>query len=157
MQRSVEQRMAIKFCVKLGKTASETVPMLKTAFGNDCLSDRQVYRWHEAFAEGREDVNDEERSGRPSTSKTEENETRVRNLLNTDGRLSVRLIAETLNIPKTIVHQIVTETLGMRKVCAKLVPIVLTDDQKQRRVEACRELVEMCEEDPDFLQNVDWR
>ncbi|KAJ8957344.1 hypothetical protein NQ318_004823 [Aromia moschata] len=46
---------------------------------------------------------------------------------------SVRLISETLDITKTIVHEIVSESLEMRKVCVKLVPKVLTDDQKARR------------------------
>ncbi|KAJ8936196.1 hypothetical protein NQ318_008493 [Aromia moschata] len=64
-QRSLEQRMAIKFCVKLEKSVAETIPMLKKAFGVDCLSDRQIFRWHKAFAEGREDVNDDNRVGRP--------------------------------------------------------------------------------------------
>ena len=57
--------MAIKFCVKLDKSAVETLPMMKTAFGEDCLSGRQVYRWHEAFLEGREEISDEARAGRP--------------------------------------------------------------------------------------------
>ena len=73
MQRSLEQRIAIKFCVKLGKSAVETFPMIKTAFGDDCLSERQVYRWHKVFLEGREEVGDEARAGRPSTSTTDEN------------------------------------------------------------------------------------
>ncbi|KAJ8941309.1 hypothetical protein NQ318_017849 [Aromia moschata] len=133
MQRSLEQRMAIKFCVKLEKSAAETIPMLKKAFGVDCLSDRQIFRWHKAFAEGREDVNDENPAERPSTSSSDDNVKRVRDLLNTDRRLSVRLISETLDITKTIVHEIVSESLGMRKVCAKLGPKVLTDDQKARR------------------------
>ncbi|KAJ8933794.1 hypothetical protein NQ318_001524 [Aromia moschata] len=115
MQRSLEQRMAIKFCVKLEKSAAETIPMLKKAFGVDCLSDRQIFRWHKAFAEGREDINDENRAGRPSTSSSDDNVKRVRDLLNTDRRLSVRLISETLDITKTIVHEIVSESLGMRK------------------------------------------
>ncbi|KAJ8957716.1 hypothetical protein NQ318_017613 [Aromia moschata] len=80
------------------------------------------FRWHKAFAEGREDVNDENCVGRPSTSSSDDNVKRVRDLLNTDRRLSVRLISETLDITKTIVHEIVSESLGMRKVCAKLVP-----------------------------------
>ncbi|KAJ8961461.1 hypothetical protein NQ318_014709 [Aromia moschata] len=98
MQRSLEQRMAIKFCVKLAKSAAETIPILKKAFGVDCLSDRQIFRWHKAFAEGREDVNDEKRAG--STSSSDDNVERVRDLLNTDHRLSVRLISETLDITK---------------------------------------------------------
>ncbi|KAJ8937898.1 hypothetical protein NQ318_001671 [Aromia moschata] len=115
MQCSLEQRMAIKFCVKLEKSAAETIPMLKKAFGVDCLSDRQIFRWHKAFAEGREDVNDDNRAGRPSTSSSDDNVKRVRDLLNTDRRLSVRLISETLDITKTFVHEIVSKSLGMRK------------------------------------------
>ncbi|KYN15799.1 hypothetical protein ALC57_11971 [Trachymyrmex cornetzi] len=118
MQRSFEQRIAIKFCVKLGKSAMETLPMMKTAFGDDCLSDRQVYPWHKAFLEGREEINDEARAGRPSTITTDENVTRVRELLNSDRRLSVRLVAQILKIPKSTVHEIVTNNLQMRKVCA---------------------------------------
>ncbi|KAJ8947674.1 hypothetical protein NQ318_009558 [Aromia moschata] len=110
MQRSLEQRMAIKFCVKLEKSAAETIPMLKKAFGVDCLSVRQIFRWHKAFAEGRE----ENRAGRPSTSSSDDNVKCVRDLLNTDRRLRVRLISETLDITKTIVHEIVSESLGMR-------------------------------------------
>ncbi|KAJ8947799.1 hypothetical protein NQ318_019471 [Aromia moschata] len=134
MQRSIEQRMAIKFCVKLEKSAAETIPMLNKDFGVDCLSERQNLRWHKAFAEGQEDVNDKNRAGRPSTSSSDDNVKRVRDLLNTDRCLSVRLISETLDITKTIVHEIVSESLGMRKVCAKHVPKVLTDDQKARLV-----------------------
>ncbi|KAJ8953568.1 hypothetical protein NQ318_002988 [Aromia moschata] len=89
MQRSLEQRMAIKFCVKLEKGAAETIPMLKKAFGVDFPSDRQIFRWHKAFAEGREDVNDENRAGRPSTSSSDDNVKHVRDLLNTDFRLDI--------------------------------------------------------------------
>ncbi|KAJ8942279.1 hypothetical protein NQ318_005597 [Aromia moschata] len=113
MQRSLEQQMAIKFCVELEKSAAETISMLKKAFGVECLSDRYIFRWLSAF--GREDVNDENRAGRPSTSSSDDNVKRVRDLLNTDRRLSVRLISETLDITKTIVHEIVSESLGMRK------------------------------------------
>ncbi|KAJ8938940.1 hypothetical protein NQ318_014557 [Aromia moschata] len=60
MQRSLERRVAIKFCVKLEKSAAETIPMLKKAFGVDCLSDRQIFRWNKAFAEGREDCQQRE-------------------------------------------------------------------------------------------------
>ncbi|KAJ8947775.1 hypothetical protein NQ318_017047 [Aromia moschata] len=92
------------------------------AFGVDCLSDRQIFRWHKAFAEGREDVNDENRAGRPSTSSSDDNVKRVRDLLNTDHHLSVRVISKTLDITKTIVHEIVSESLGMRKAGITVVP-----------------------------------
>nr|XP_012148625.1 PREDICTED: putative uncharacterized protein FLJ37770 [Megachile rotundata] len=112
MQRSLEQRVAIKFCVKLGKTATETVAMTKSAYKEDALSDQQVFRWHKAFLKGREKVDDEDRAGRPSTITTANNVTRVKELLNSDRRLSVRLMADMLNIPETQVYGIVTNHIG---------------------------------------------
>ena len=126
MEKTLEQRYAVKFCVKLNKTPKETWDMLNEAFGDACMSYSQAKKWHRTFREGREEVTDEARSGRPQTSRTDEHLTRVRELLDTDRRMSVRLISELLNLPKTIVHEIVSEDLAMRKICAKLVPKVLT-------------------------------
>ncbi|KAL1138560.1 hypothetical protein AAG570_008623 [Ranatra chinensis] len=88
--------------------------MLVEAYGECALSYSQVSRWLKAFKEGREGVVDEPRAGRPSTSSTDVNLDRVRDLLNSDRRLRVRLIADTLNIPKTIVHELVTEKTSSR-------------------------------------------
>ncbi|KAJ8947841.1 hypothetical protein NQ318_009986 [Aromia moschata] len=63
-----------------GEKCCGTIPMLKKALGVDCLSDRQIFRWHKAFAEGREGVNDENRAGRPSTSSSDDNVKRLRDL-----------------------------------------------------------------------------
>ena len=56
MQRSLEQSYAIKFCAKLGKSGSETLQLLRTAYGDAVLSSSQVFRWHMAFKDGRESV-----------------------------------------------------------------------------------------------------
>jgi len=53
-----------------------------------------VYKWVERFAEGRESVTDEERSGRPATSRTEENIANVRQIVHENRQLTVRSIAE---------------------------------------------------------------
>jgi len=83
--------------------------MLKQAFGDYFMSCLQAKKWHKSFREGREDVADEARSGRPSISRTDEHLTRVRELLNTDRGMSIRMMPELLNLPKTIVHEIVSE------------------------------------------------
>jgi len=49
-------------------------------------------------------------------------------------RLTVRSIAQHVNINKETVRKILTEDLDMRKVCAKIVLKELTEEQKQRRV-----------------------
>ena len=47
---------------------------------------------------------------------------KVRALVQSDRRLTVRMIASQLNFNHTTVHQILTQELAMRKACAKIVP-----------------------------------
>ncbi|UYV84494.1 hypothetical protein LAZ67_X002369 [Cordylochernes scorpioides] len=107
-----------------------------------------------AFKEGREEVADEPRSGRPTTARTDENVDRVLEVLRTDRRLSIQQIADTLHMSTFVVHGIVTEDLQMRKVCAKFVPKVLTQDQKELRVLRCQELLDLIQNEPGFLNSV---
>jgi len=54
--------------------------------------------------------------------KTEENVTKVRDLVRSDRRLTVRMISSVLNVNRQTVHEILTFELGIQKICAKLVP-----------------------------------
>jgi len=49
-------------------------------------------------------------------------------------RLTVRSIAEQVNIDRETVTKVLTEDLDMRTVCAIMVPKELPEEQKQRRV-----------------------
>jgi len=90
-----------------------------------------VYKWVKRFSEGRESVTDEEISGRPATSRTEENTAKVRQIVHENHWLTVRNIAEQVNVDRETVRKILTEDLDMRKVCAKMVPKELTEEQKK--------------------------
>ena len=68
------------------------------------LPSAQVLRWHKTFKDGRESLEDERRAGPSSTSRTENNVARVKAVLDRDRRLSVRLVAEEVGLPKTDVH-----------------------------------------------------
>ena len=61
---SLEERYAIKLCLKLGKNATETYGMLQTAFRPSCINQASVFEWHKRFKEGTESVRDDERCGR---------------------------------------------------------------------------------------------
>jgi hypothetical protein len=69
----IEQCVCIKFCVKSGKFASETLEMLCEAFGEHSLNWPTVFEWHLHFKADRVSFEEDERSGHPSTSKTTEN------------------------------------------------------------------------------------
>ena len=71
-------RLCIKFCVKNGFNGTQTLGMLEKCFGNDTLTRSNVFRWHERFRSGRESVEDDEHSGRPSTAKTDENINKIK-------------------------------------------------------------------------------
>ena len=68
MSGFVEQRSAIKFCLRNEISVAETFRMLQKAFGDLTMSQKNVYKWYKDFKEGRERVDDLERPGRPSTS-----------------------------------------------------------------------------------------
>ena len=81
-ERSIEQRYSIKFCVRLGRTPTETLPLIKDAYKDEALSKAQVFRLHSEFRNGRDSVEDLERFGRPSTATSDESIAKVRDLLN---------------------------------------------------------------------------
>jgi len=55
--------------------------MLKLVYGDVAVNMKTVYKWFERFRNGCESVEDEERSGRPSTSKSQENAERVSEMI----------------------------------------------------------------------------
>jgi histone-lysine N-methyltransferase SETMAR len=64
------------------------------------------------------------------------------------------MIASSLDINRDCVWKIITEDLGMRKICAKMVPRLLNDDQKERRTQVCQDIIERLETEPDLLGKV---
>ena len=134
--------MNIKFLVKLGKSGNEIREILVQGYGDNAMKETAVCKWVKRFSEGRETVTGEERSGRPPTSVTEENLAKIRQIVRENRRLTVRSIAEQVNVDRETVRKILTEDLDMRKMCAKMVPKELTEEQKQRRVTICQDLLE---------------
>ncbi|KAB0370639.1 hypothetical protein FD755_017048 [Muntiacus reevesi] len=138
--RYLEQRISIKFCVKLNKSASETHHLLKEAYGNEVMSRARVFDWHKRFKEGREDIRDDARSGRPVTHRTDENIKKVKDLVCSNRQLTVRMMAEELNLDKETVRLILKENLNMRKVSAKVISGILKDEPKPRKLHFCSDL-----------------
>jgi hypothetical protein len=76
---------------------------------------------------------DNKKSGAPSTSRSDKNIDRVHSLMLSDRRMTVQMIADEFQIGETSVYSILTEDLQMRNICAKIVPKLLTPEQKLRR------------------------
>ena len=82
-------------------------------------------KWCREFNAGRTDVHDEQRTGRPS-------------LINADlvQRVDRRVTINELHgmipeVSKSLVHEIVKEKLDYRKLCARWVPKMLTENHKK--------------------------
>ena len=150
----MDGRYAIKFCVKLGKNAAETFEMIKTAYGETFMSRATVFRWHKKFQEGREEVRDEERSGRERDVRTPDLVDKIRKFWDEDRRVSLLTVAAQFGVGEATVHRIVHEDLNMRKVCAKFVPRLLSDEQKERRVGDSKEMVELITSNPSVIDSL---
>ena len=96
-----EQRVAIKFCFKAGLSATETLVLVQKAYGNEALNRSNIFRWYSRFQDGKELVEDDERGGRAKSTRTAANISAVADLVKNDRRIVSRMIAESLNIPKT--------------------------------------------------------
>jgi transposase len=96
--------------------------MLAQVYGDNARKKTSVYKWVKRLSEERETVTDEERSGRPATSETEETVARIRQIVRESCRLTFRRIAEQVNVNRETVRKTLTEDLHMRKVCAKMFP-----------------------------------
>ena len=86
-------------------------------------------------------VEDEHRSGHTKDAASIENVQIVGGILKEDRRLTIRHIVETTDIHITTVYRIVSDDLDMKKVSARWVPRMLTDEQKQNRVDVCTDFL----------------
>ena len=78
----------------------------------------------------------------------------IKNFMDKDRRVSIETISAQFAVSVGTVHTIIREELKMRKICAKFVPRVLREDQKERR---CHESREMINSDPAVLGDLRWK
>ena len=98
--------MAIKFCCKIYFSTTKTVELIQKAYSDAALNRTIIFELHKRFREGRESVKDDERSGRPTTNRTDDNIAAVDKMVKEDRKVTSQLI-----IPKTVVLQILREDL----------------------------------------------
>jgi len=118
------------------------------------MSRTQCHEWFKRFEKGRMSVGEEPRLGRLSTSTDDDHVERVRAVIRGNRRLTFREVANEVVISIGSCHQILTEKLHMNRISAKLVPRMLTDDQKDNRVKISQELLANANGNENFLKNI---
>ena len=92
---------------------------------------RTVFRWVKTFKAGNFSVENDTRPGRPKISVTKANIAAIKTGVEQDARLSVKDIASCTGISEGSVQTILKtgpESLDLRRVCARWVPHLLTED-----------------------------
>ena len=109
----------IRFLFLEGKSRSEIKERLDAVYGDSSPSMATVKNWFNEFQRGRTSVFDEPRPGASKTATTEENVTKIHDLIFADRRLKVREVAEMIDISKDRVGYILHEILDMRKLSVR--------------------------------------
>ena len=149
-----EQGANIMFMCRLGKSASETLSALQKVYCDTALKKSAVHNWFSRFKNGQKRLEDDQRSGRPSTSRTAEMIEKVRHLIQCDRRMTIVELEQEVGISHGSIHAILSDDLKMRRVSAKFVPRQLTTDQMGCRRMVAGDLFEKSTQDPTFLTKI---
>ena len=92
---------------------------LMNAYGENAIKIQQsVYMWYKRFEEGKENIKDDQRSGRQSVV-TSSNVAAVKQLLDNDRRITIRDIVAKTDYSYSTVSGIIHNQLNMRRICAR--------------------------------------
>lgn len=118
----------IKFCVKRSEYVTETIEMLPTTFGQEALNKTNGFWTRLAFLGRLSFIEYDKRSGRPTNSKTDEHIEKIGKLIRADRRLTRQELADNIGTSYGLCQEILTEGLKPRRISAKFVPRLLTND-----------------------------
>ncbi len=112
---------------------------MHSVFGDQAPSYHTVTGWSRYFCEGREEIEDQPRPGRPVTETTFENIEEVRCLIDDDPHLKINEIQVETRMSRGTIERIISDHLKLKKTTASWVPNLLTDKQRADRVRICQE------------------
>jgi len=128
--------------------------MLQEAFGDNAMSQSKTFLWYKRFKDGRTSVDNDESSGWPSTSTAPENIENVHEAILADRRQTTHDVCEIVGLSYRTVQHILADNLNMRRISARFVPRLVSDNQKALRVFVCRELKQQARDNPNFISNI---
>ena len=118
------------------------------------MNQASVFVWHKTFKEGRESLRDDERCGRSKEVGTPELIRQIKLFLDKDRRVSIKTISAQFDVSVGTVQTLIREELKMQTICAKFVPRVFRECQKERCCHNSREMVELINSDPVVLDTL---
>ncbi len=154
MEEQCEQRTVLKFLVKSSAMPMESWNKLHTVFRDRTMTPKTVRCWSHHFQAGDENVKDLPRSGRPRSACTGLNIQKVQDAIAADRRSSIQEVYQLTELKPTSVHMILKKDLRLSKLAPKFVPWILTQEQKQFRMQLCKINLASLREDSSFLSRI---
>ena len=114
MDQYLEQRANIKFCLKIGKTATETFNLLRIAYGDESMSRSQSFEWFAKFKEGETSIYDKNRTGRPAEVRNDTCIQKVKEIIDANRRQTVRDVCLSAGISQGSCYMILRNDLGLK-------------------------------------------
>ncbi len=155
----LEHCAVIRYLTARGESASAIYRQLAEVY-SDAVTYDMVKRWCHSFFEGRTSLADDKHSGRPSNI-MEDAINMVQALIDGDRRITVAEIERYFNdvVCDPISHGTVVEIIqnrpDYRKICARWVPKLLTEEHKTNRISPGLDfLFRYHEAEEDFLNRI---
>lgn len=150
-----EVRAVIRFLNAKRVRPAEIHRQLVEVYGEGVMNDGNVRKWCRLFNEGRTNIHDDERSGRP-TVKSEDLVQKVDDEIRQNRRFTIDELHEKFQqVSRSVIYAIVSEQLHYKKICARWVPKMLTDEHKTKRLAHALSFLERYDKEGDeFLSHI---
>jgi hypothetical protein len=146
-------RAAIKFRFKASVSATTTLVLVQTAYGNEAVNRSNIFRRYSWFRYGRELVEmTREVAAQNQLELTKQwcccwfGKKWLSSRITNDSRI--------FEHPQVLVLWIVKVDFGKTNLCARFVPRSLTADQREDRVTSCQDMIAMADEFKIFFNKI---
>lgn len=150
----IEYRAYIKTRVLLQIRPMVIHQELVAAYGSLAPHYSTVLKWANRFKNGREDIEDDLRSGRPVTSFTDLNIEAVRLAIEVNPHATYDEIEAETSINRFTIFEIIHDALELRKVSSRYVPHILSEENRAKRVMACKANLAYFRDGPGRLSDI---
>ncbi|XP_053976446.1 histone-lysine N-methyltransferase SETMAR-like [Hylaeus volcanicus] len=100
-ENKVHFRHLMLFYYRKGTNATQPANKICAVYGEGAVAERMARKWFAKFKDGNFNLEDEVRSGRPSTTDKDQ----IKTLVENNPHYTTRNLAEMLNLSKSTIHE----------------------------------------------------
>lgn len=154
-QGKTDQRIVIKFMTAQNMRLIDIWWRLRRVHGVHTLCQASVRNWVRKFqANPQLSCLDKAHPGCPRFARMQRKINSVRHHLGEDSRHSIRELSVLCGVSVGTTHCIITKELKLHKIASRFVPKILTNEQKQRHLQACQNNLQRLADEPLLLRNL---